>query len=401
MKKRRLLFILPTLSKGGQERVVSRLSFALDDSIYEKYLVLFYKDRIDYPFEGKIISLDLPLPSQSFFKIYQKIFSLFVRIFDLRKIKNKLKPDFSISFGPEANIVNVFSNLFFKNTKTVVSVRVVESVYFKKLPFPLKQYYNFTMRLVYKLAEKIIPNSEWVKKDIIENFRAPKEKIFVIPNFLDMNDVQKQSEEVIEQPLKEIFEKNKTIISIGRLTQQKGFSFLLDAFSKVLRRYSEVRLIILGEGELEKELKELSRKLNIEKNVYFLGFQKNPFKFLKRATIFIFPSLYEGFPNVLIEAMSCGLPVIATDCPGGNKEILSSLQEEIKETKLKEYGILVPPANSEELAKAILLLLTDDKLRKQYSERAKKRAEDFSVEKIIQKWENIFKEEGEKQDYEL
>lgn len=401
MKKTRLLFILPTLSKGGQERIVSRLSFALNNSIYEKYLVLFYRDRIDYPFEGKIISLDLPLPSQSFFKIYQKIFSLFVRIFDLRKIKNKLKPDFAISFGPEANIVNVFSNLFFKKTKPIVSVRIVESAHFKKLPFPLKQYYNFSMRLVYKLAEKIIPNSEWVKKDIIENFRAPQEKIFVIPNFLDMNDVQKQSEEAIEKPLKEIFEENKTLISIGRLTQQKGFSFLLEAFSKVLRRYSEVRLIILGEGELEKELKELSRKLNIEKNVYFLGFQKNPFKFLKRATIFIFPSLYEGFPNVLIEAMSCGLPVIATDCPGGNKEILSSLQEEIKETKLKEYGILVPPANSEELAKAILLLLTDDKLRKQYSERAKKRAEDFSVEKIIQKWENILKEEGEKQDYEL
>lgn len=390
--KKRILFILPTLSKGGQERIVSRLSFALDDSIYEKHLVLFYKDRIDYPFKGKIISLDIPLPSSSPFKIYRKIFNLFFRIFNLRKIKKQLKPDFAISFGPEANIVNVFSNFGLKNVKTIVSVRVIESVHFQKYPFFLRWYYYFIMKIVYKLAKIIVPNSRAIADDLIKNFHVQKEKILVINNFYNLEEIEKLSKEPMGE-FENLFLKNKVIITAGRLELQKDHQSLIRAFQNVKEKFKDTILVILGEGELEKRLKKLVEDLNLKNSVFFLGFQKNPFKFFKNSQIFILPSLYEGFPNVLVEAMTCGLPVIATDCPGGNKEILDPNSSEfVRHCHFGKFGILVPPKNPEEIFKAVSLLLDNEKLRKEYSEKAKERTKDFSVDKIISQWEAMLKD---------
>ncbi|MFN3528279.1 MAG: glycosyltransferase, partial [Candidatus Altarchaeaceae archaeon] len=148
--------------------------------------------------------------------------------------------------------------------------------------------------------------------------------MFVINNFYDLENIQNLAKEELEENLKEIFEKNKVIISVRRFCSQKGFSFLLEAFSKVSQRFSDISLVILGEGENEKELKELARKLKIENKVYFLRFQKNPFKFLKNSVIFVSPTLREGFGNVLIEAMTCDIPTIATRCPSGPDEIITN-----------------------------------------------------------------------------
>lgn len=116
------------------------------------------------------------------------------------------------------------------------------------------------------------------------------------------------------------------------------------------------------------------------------------FKFFKNSQIFILPSLYEGFPNVLLEAMICGLPVIATDCPGGNREILDpNFSEPVRRCHLGKFGVLIPSKNPEEIFKAISLLLENEKLRKKYSEKAKERARAFSLEKVIPQWEGILR----------
>ncbi len=387
--KKRILFILPTLSRGGQERIASRLSFSLPDS-FEKFLVVFYKDRVDYPFNGKIIFFNLPL-FKGPIKIFAKIIFLFTRIFALRKIKKEIKPDFSLSFGPEANAINIFSNLGLKEIKTIVSVRTVESIHFRRYFFLFRWYYNLIMRIVYRLADKIVPNSNWVAKDLIENFNIPKEKIFVIYNLYDTEKIIGDSKEDLGE-FKELFSKKKVIISAGRLDFQKGFEYLIEAFEKINKKFPETILVILGEGEYRKSLEVLIEKLNLKEKVFFLGFQKNPFKFFKNASTFILPSLYEGFPNVLVEAMICTLPVIATDCPGGTKEILDpDYNLKVEKMKLGKYGILIPPKNPEEISKAISLLLEDEFLRKEYAKKSLERARDFSAEKIIPKWLEILK----------
>jgi glycosyltransferase involved in cell wall biosynthesis len=388
--KKKILFILPTLSKGGQERVASRLSFVLPDS-FEKFLIVFYKDRVDYPFNGKIIFLNLPL-FKGPIKIFAKIIFLFTRIFVVRKIKNQIKPDFSLSFGPEANAVNIFSNLGLKGIRTIASVRTVENVHFKRYFFLFRWYYNFVMRIVYRLADKIVSNSNWVAKDLIENFKAPKEKIFVIYNLYDIEKIIEDSKEDLGE-FKKLFSEKKVIISAGRLDSQKGFEYLIEAFEKINKNFLDTALVILGEGDFRKNLEDLIERLNLKEKVFLLGFQKNPFKFFKNSFVFVLPSLYEGFSNVLIEAMICSLPVIATDCPGGNKEILDPDYnlKKIEKMRLGKYGILIPIKNSEEISKAISLLLENENLRKEYAKKSLERAKDFSVEKIVPKWLEILK----------
>jgi len=387
--KKRIIFVLPTLSGGGQERIVSRLSFALDDSLYEKILVIFYQTKKDYGFKGKIIELKLPIVKGPL-KIFAKIISFFIRIYSLRKIKKKLSPDIAISFGPEANIVNVFSNLRLKRTKTVISVRTVESVHFKEYFFALRWYYIFALRLVLKLSNKIVPVSEFVAQDLIESFGAKKEKIFTIYNFFDIKKIEKESLEDLGE-FKKLFSEKKVIISVGRLEFPKGFQYLIEGFKKVNLKFPETILVILGEGSLKKDLENLVDKLNLKNKVFFLGFQKNPFKFLRKSFVFILTSLREGFPNVLVEAMICQVPVIATDAPGAMREILSpNLKEKkIDSLFLGEYGILVPPKDPKAISEAISLFLNDEKLREDYIQKGIKRALDFDEKKIINLWKEI------------
>ncbi len=387
-RKKKILFILPTLSKGGQERVASRLSFSLPGP-FEKFLIVFYKDKIDYPFNGKIISLDLPL-FEGAIKILAKIFLLSLQIFRVRKIKKEIKPDFALSFGPEANAMNVLSNFGLK-TKVILSMHIVEGIYFKDYPFLFRWFHNFLMRFVYKLANKIVAVSQGVAQDLIENFGVKKEKIAVIYNLQDLEEINKASLEDLGE-FKNLFFGKKVVISMGRLVPQKGFQYLIEGFKKVSEKFSETILVILGEGKLKGELEKLIKKLDLKEKVFLLGFQKNPFKFLKNSSLFVLSSIYEGFSNVLIEAMACSLPVISTDCPSGPKEILDpDCNFPIKKMKLGKYGILIPPKNSDEISKAISLLLEDELLRKEYAKKSLERARDFSVEKIIPKWLEILK----------
>ena len=123
---------------------------------------------------------------------------------------------------------------------------------------------------------------------------------------------------------------------------------------------------------LNDNLENYTKELDISHNVVFLGFQSNPFKYLSRATVFVLSSLWEGFGNVIIEAMACGIPVISTRCPSGPDEIITN----------EVNGLLVPVGDMNALAKAILRLLEDESLRKRIAEAGRKRAEDFRVKLI-------------------
>ena len=196
--------------------------------------------------------------------------------------------------------------------------------------------------------------------------------------------------------------------------KQKGQWYLLRVFKALKEKHKDLKLVILGERELKDYLVKLSQELRLKTyvwdrdklsesfDVYFLGFQKNPFKFIARSKLFVFPSLWEGFGNVLVEAMACGVCVVSSDCRSGPREILApntDFNYQAQKPEFAEYGILMPvfevkyktakePLEEREImwVEMIDTLLNNDSLRKHYSEKAKQRAEDFRIEKIVEEW---------------
>jgi glycosyltransferase involved in cell wall biosynthesis len=154
------------------------------------------------------------------------------------------------------------------------------------------------------------------------------------------------------------------VLAAGRLHRQKGFDVLLRAFATA-RAHLNCRLIILGEGPDRKDLLALARALDIGNDVALPGFTGNPFAFMARAAVFVLPSRWEGFPNALVEAMACGTPVIAADCPSGPHDILAG----------GRFGRLVPPENVEALATALVEMLS----ARPDTQQARVRAQEFSV----------------------
>ncbi|MCK9455650.1 glycosyltransferase, partial [Sulfurimonas sp.] len=179
-----------------------------------------------------------------------------------------------------------------------------------------------------------------------------------------------------------------TFITVGRVDSGKNHKLLVEAIKDI-----DAKLYIVGDGELRSALEEQIRELNLKDKVVLLGRQSNPYKYLAKADCFVFSSLYEGFPNVLIEALACGLPVISGDCQSGPREILapeSDVKIQLKdEVEFAEYGILVPLNSVEKLKEAMNKIMTSEDLRNRYKEKAQQRARGFDVKKIIKQYEDV------------
>ncbi len=388
--------ILPVLQSGGAERIVSDLSLFLSSNEFNKNIILFDGEKIDYPYEGNLIDCNIKATINPF----GKIANLFRRINKVKKIKKKLHIKISISFLDAAHIVNLFSRT---EDKVILSIRNFKS---KSLKGFYGIFYYYFIKVFYNKSDQIVAVSEGVKNDLTDKFKINKDKIVVINNFYDLEKIKKLSKEAIEDRYNHIFN-SPVIINIGRLTEQKGQWHLIRAFSRAKEEIDDLKLVILGDGEMENYLKQLVSGLKLEGEVFFLGFQKNPFKFISKSEIFILSSLYEGFPNVLVEAMACGIPVVSTDCKSGPREILSlntSKKYDIKTVEWADYGVLVPVCDGEYykandalrieehiLAECIIDLYQNREVYAKYRDKAIKRAEYFKTERTILQYEKLLK----------
>jgi glycosyltransferase involved in cell wall biosynthesis len=241
------------------------------------------------------------------------------------------------------------------------------------------------LRFLYRRAGKIIAVSRGVKDELIKILKVPAEKIMVIYNPVDICAINGQASDEVEHPW---FNDPKVplIISMGRLTKQKNQKDLLQMIARFKEEGIHCRLVIIGEGELRPKLQELAAKLGIEDDFLLLGQQENPFKYLIRATIFVFPSLFEGFPNALLEAMALGCPVVASDCISGPRELLT---KQLKETH--SYGMLFKAGDIDEMSSCVRKMITDKDLRDKYGVMAKERAADFNTADIVSCYESAAK----------
>lgn len=233
------------------------------------------------------------------------------------------------------------------------------------------------MRIFYPLSDAIICSSNGVAESISDVISLP-DKIKTIYYPVASKKIYSLSQEPVNHPWF-LNQKIPIILAAGRLVNQKDYPTLLLAFKLVIQK-KLVRLVILGEGAERKKLEKLILKLGISENVAFFGLQKNPFKYMKRADVFVLSSLQEGFGNVIVEAMACGAPVISTNCKSGPNEIIEN----------NKNGILVPVGDYKSLADAILRVLSDSSLRQKLSEEGIKRAGYFSIERSNKQYEEVF-----------
>ncbi|HEY8363833.1 MAG TPA: glycosyltransferase, partial [Tissierellaceae bacterium] len=217
-----------------------------------------------------------------------------------------------------------------------ISVSSKNSLNFKARILPI------LMKFLYPLADAVIAVSEGVAKDLTQIIGLPAEKVKVIYNPVITPEIFKKAEEPIKHPW---FAPGElpVILGVGRLTKQKDFITLIRAFDIVRKEYPS-RLVILGEGEERPELEALVQELDLEQYVNMPGFVENPFSYMKKAAVFVLSSRWEGLPNVLIQALALGIPVVSTACPSGPTEILEK----------GKLGRLVPVGNEVIMAKAIL-----------------------------------------------
>ncbi len=366
MKK--ILFLIDNLKGGGAEKAIKIIVEELYDKGYNPAIVLL-EDQLDYDLKKNIERYALidKITKYNFIFLFLKL---------LRLLKN-INPDIIYATNTKAQILSLLTKYLFK-AKRVVNIQVDLT----------KQYED--RKYIFNFFNKLLNQADtysFISKGIFRNLKdkIPIKKSVFIPNAVDFCEIDKLKIEQIEDECRYIFEK-KVFITIGRLTEQKGQWVLLDAFSKIK---NDVNLVILGDGEKEKELKKITKELNIDQRVFFLGFQKNPFKFLYHADVFVLSSLWEGFGNVIIEAMRCGLPIISADCPSGPREILapkSDIYKRVeKENELCEFGILTPVNNSVCLAQAMENMV-NNRLANRYKQQSILRANDYDKQIIIEKF---------------
>jgi len=376
MKKKLSLFIY-SLAGGGAERVVSILLNEL--KIRYNITLVLMRDKIDYDFpkDTKIYFLEDSNPTESGVKKLLKLPILGLKYKRFCKDNNIA---ISISFMTRPSYVAIFSKIFGNNVYNIISERTTPSMMYLHNNL-LSKINKVLIKNLYPKADLIIANAEGNRMDLINNFGIDKKSIVTIPNLFDLEKIELLSYE----PVNGIAFDQFTFITVGRLDKGKNHTLMIDAFSKLEDNSSQ--LLILGEGEEKGALEEQIDRLGLTKRVLLLGFDNNPYKYFVQSDIFLFSSRYEGFPNVLVEALACGLPVISTDCKSGPREILAPNLE--IGTQLKdgivfgEYGMLTTVDREEKFLEAMSILYKNKTMREKYMSRAKIRAKYFDKESII------------------
>jgi glycosyltransferase involved in cell wall biosynthesis len=400
--EKKVLFVIKRLAGDGAERALSNIMVNMPND-WEIDLMVNNKNDIGFPYKGRVISLNIPEKS-GFVSIVYQIYAVVKRAFCLKKQKKENHYMACVSFLDSANISNVLSGN--RYCKTIVSIRLnmtskKSGILYRVSAMPL-------MKLVYSHADKIVAVSKEIEKDLKERYGFPDNQITTIVNGYNVSQITKQSKKKPESN-KVSLENRKIVITVGRLDSQKGQWHLIRAFRKVVVKEPVAVLLILGKGNSRAYLKQIIENNNLGKNVYLVGYCNNPFYYSANADVFVLPSMYEGFPNALAEAVCCGAPCIATDFHSGAREILSPnmdlMDEGVSDVTEAEYGILTPLCSGtmykgdepleeaeEKLAEAILMLLEDKEKNEYYRNQSRLRSKTLGIDSVVQQWIKVIEE---------
>lgn len=357
MKK--LLFLIPNLGGGGAERVLVNLVNNLDKTQYDVTVRTLFKSNVN----SKYLNSDVRYIEGRFkqFRGNIHIFKLFSPKF-LYKLFIKDKYDVVISYleGPTARIVSGCPD---KSSKKISWIHV-EQDGDKALAHSFRSLNE--AKKCYKSYDLTVCVADTVKQNFLSLVNV--DNCVVLYNTNETNKILSLAEEPIDEDLSN----DINVFSVGRLTKQKGYDRLIEVHKKLILEGIKHHIYILGTGDAEEKLKQLVKDYNLENTFHFLGFSSNPYKYIKKADVFICSSRREGFSTAVTEALIVGTPVVSTNCSGAY-ELLGYDNE---------YGIVTE--NSEEgIYSGLKQMLNNPEKIKNYAELAAVRGQNFSTEKTV------------------
>lgn len=376
----KIMFALTIYEIGGVSTVARNLMDCFDMDGHDIVLLIEKLSPRHYLINNRIRLINMDIAPQSGF--LAKVFNFMRHIILMRRHITREAPDVILSIGAFINCNSLFSLLFYLNKRPKIIIdEQSEEMFLKTKPkniktFFLKAMYKILMFCLYCQSDYIVATSKSIASSIKRLLFVSPHKVKVIYNFVDSNKIRELCK---EKDLPQDFNSALPFIgTVSRLAPEKGVHFLIQGFKSLLDKV-DARLIIVGDGVEKSRLEQMAKELGIKEKVFFTGLADNPFKYIKKMDVFILPSLWEGFPNVLLEAMTCGVPVIASDSVGGISEVIQN----------KKNGLLVKPGSSLAISEAVYYLLSNKERRERIIEEASKSVKQFDSSIIKKQYESL------------
>lgn len=383
----------PLLTGGGAEKVAGLISKALEPYVDKVYFFILYKRKITYEYGGELICFGFDEIDKKYARfgrlvVFGRKALAYLKLPGrMRKTKRELGIDCTISFLDFPSIINILARA---DDKIIASIRCPKT--------PQKQQsigivskirtfvYHALLRKYLNRADMIISASHGIREDLEENFGVAAEKSRVIYNFLDQDKINSVKKEEIEPEYKDFFENKFIFLSVGRWEEEKNPESILNSFAEISQWNPTAGLVFIGEGSLREKLIKTGEQKGLEDKVLFIPYTSNPYKYMEQSDVLISDSLYEGFPNVLIEAMCCGCPPVAVDCFAGPREIIGDMTTyttAICGVKAFPRGILFERGKLQEAMQYVLD--NQEKLQKM-AECDRLYTQQYSNEEIVRQW---------------
>lgn len=372
MNQNKYLFLITGMPMGGAERVMATLANEFVAKGHQVRLVTLKKAISAYKLDERIEFIGGNSEATSSNYIVRKIQTIYAAIksiiFYRRQLK-EYKPDMILSFLTNTNLLAVINNLIsLKKYPVIISERCDPRTRSKLL---IK-----LCNKVYPLADSIVCQSKVIENYFLE--QNSKSKTTVIANPINEECINK----------KDISKRQKKIVAVGRLNNQKNYDLLIDAFSDIEKDYPNHKLEIYGQGPEKNRLQNKIDNLGLSDKVLLMGTRQNVMQHVADAELYVMSSDFEGFPNALAEAMASGIPVISTNFPTGvAKELI----------KDNENGYVVPVRDRKKLSDAMMKILSKESVQNVMSKNNKKLREQLNVNNITNRWEGLFIEVIEKE----
>ena len=376
--KQTLYLVINSLHGGGAERVASRLSSVWSKDYNLKVISLMPFTDNDYLFCGEKVSV------YDYYKGLTwigKIKSASKRIDELAIVD---KPIAIIAFLQNANLCVSYTKY---KTKKILSIRN----YLDKQYTGVKKFiWTVLVKNQFVKADYVVSVSKLINQEMHSKYGISSKKCACIYNPYDIDSISVLKVEELSQEETLFFDNHKVLCNVGHLSAQKGQYHLIRILPELLKHDPSYRVAIIGKdnSSYASKLKELSLAYGVKDNVLFTGITSNPYKYISRSHCFVFTSLYEGFPNALVEAMVCGVPVISTDCPSGPSEILGNN----KYGYLEKYDdsvwrdISEPLTSSEKSIIQDIIKLEDSDIYSHFKNAAIERSSMFTLQEIALEW---------------